>query len=360
MHIVVDVIPGRDLTAAQIMRWREIQASSASLASPYFCPEFTQAVAAVRNDVFVAVIHRDQEIIAYFPFQRGKLGLAAPVGGNLSDFHGLIATEPLALDAKTLLQRCGLGSYAFHHVLAEQAPFAGASDKIDESHLIDLTEGFSGYEAALRANGSKLMRDFHSKCRKLEREFGAVRFEAHSTDSGLLERLISWKSAQYESAGLINVFGFAWTRELLRRIHSMQTPDFAGMLSVLRVDGEVAAIHMGMRSRTVWNWWFPRHDERFAKGSPGLILRLFAAQHAPEIGVKRIDLGLGGRDTYKPRLSTGSIPLASGRISRASVGIALLRAYERLEHTVRRSPLMPIVRIPGRWLKRLQQRLRFQ
>ena len=70
----------------------------------------------------------------------------------------------------------------------------------------------------------------------------------------LLAQLLEWKSRQYREGGLWDVFSFGWTVELLHRILDIQTESFAGMLSVLKFDDKVAAMHMGMRSRSVLHW----------------------------------------------------------------------------------------------------------
>ncbi len=66
----VTVIPGRDLDAELVRAWTELQVANPDLASPYFAPEFTQAVAAVRDDVEVAVVEERGQIVAFFPFHR--------------------------------------------------------------------------------------------------------------------------------------------------------------------------------------------------------------------------------------------------------------------------------------------------
>ena len=74
-----------ELTDVHLTRWRQIHESAARFASPYFTPEFTQAVGSVRRDVEVAVLEESGEVVGFFPFQRGLLGFAKPVGGQLSD-----------------------------------------------------------------------------------------------------------------------------------------------------------------------------------------------------------------------------------------------------------------------------------
>ena len=355
----VTVIAGSELTPELVGRWRRIQESDTELASPYFCPDFTQAVAAVRRDVFVGVMENAGVAVGFFPFQRGRMGVGNPVGGAVSDFHGVIALPEVSWDVPGLLRACRLATFEFTHLLASQQPFRPYHAAAAGSHFMDLSEGFDSYAARLREARSHVLKDVRAKCRKLQ-QLGEVRFVPHTGDTRVLRALLAWKSSQYQRSGLVNVFSFDWTVALLERIHATQHEHFGGMLSALYVNDELVAAHMGMRSRCVWNWWFPRHDERFAKMSPGILLRVYAAETAEGLGIRRIDLGLGDESTYKPRLATGSIPLADGRVELRSLVTAARRLRRDAEAWVRRSPLLPIARVPGRLPTRMERRRRFR
>src|SRR5579864_2809673 len=79
--LLTTLVPGRKLEARYVSKWRELQDSNPDLANPCFSPEFTQAVAAVRDDVEVGIIRQGREIVAFFPFQRRRGGRGIPVGG---------------------------------------------------------------------------------------------------------------------------------------------------------------------------------------------------------------------------------------------------------------------------------------
>jgi len=59
MSVNYFLIKTEDLDAGLIAAWRSIQAREPCFESPYFCPEFTQAVGSVRDDVRVVVIEND-------------------------------------------------------------------------------------------------------------------------------------------------------------------------------------------------------------------------------------------------------------------------------------------------------------
>jgi CelD/BcsL family acetyltransferase involved in cellulose biosynthesis len=99
------------------------------------------------------------------------------------------------------------------------------------------------------------------------------------------------------------------------------------MLSLLYAGKQLVAGHLGMRSRTVWHYWFPAYDRQFAKFSPGLILLLKMAQEAEELGLRCIDLGTG-LTLYKRRLMNAAVSVAEGSVERSSC-LLLSRSLKR-------------------------------
>jgi CelD/BcsL family acetyltransferase involved in cellulose biosynthesis len=355
----ISVVRGDELTPELTAQWDGIQEANPELASPYFCHEFTQVVASVRSDVFVGILEDAGHVVGFFPFQRGRMSLGKPVGGPVSDFHGVIAAPDTNWDVPELLRACSLTAFEFDHLLASQAPFRPFHFDRDVSHCVRLHDGFDGYAAHLRDQKSQLLKKHAQAIRRFEREYGVLRFEVHVSDTLPLRRLCGWKSAQYRRSGLVDLFGFDWTVALLERIHATQTARFAGLLSALNVDGELVAAHMGMRSRTVWHWWFPAHDVAYHRYSPGMILLLEALRAAPALGVRLLDLGKGDA-FYKDRLKGDTIPLAAGRVELPSLATALRQLRRGAEAWVRRSPLLPVARVPGRLITRIERRKRFE
>ncbi|HEV8293552.1 MAG TPA: GNAT family N-acetyltransferase, partial [Tepidisphaeraceae bacterium] len=300
MSMKINVIRGSELSDEQLRQWQALQEANPALHSPYFCPHFTQAVAAVRRDVQVAVMEDGNRIVGFFPFQRTAMGMGRPVGGALSDFQALIALPDAQWDAQELIRKCGLSLWDFDHLLACQTPFAAYHRATDSSPYIDLAGGYESYARARRDDGSEQIKKAGNLRRKMERELGPLEFAAHTSDEAAFQQLLKWKSQQYISSGTTDVFSYGWTVALLRRLVEIQTADFAGMLSVLSVNGRVVAAHLGMRSKTTWHYWFPSYDHEFAKFSPGLLLLLKMAESAPAIGINRFDLGKG-ESQYKNR-----------------------------------------------------------
>lgn len=95
MRIVL--VRPHELGRAELVRWEELQTADSLLASPYFSHQFTSAVAAARQDVHVAILEEDHQIVGFFPHQR-RWGAGGPVGGRLSDHHGVVCKSGLRWD----------------------------------------------------------------------------------------------------------------------------------------------------------------------------------------------------------------------------------------------------------------------
>jgi CelD/BcsL family acetyltransferase involved in cellulose biosynthesis len=291
-------------------------------------------VASVRDDVRVVVIENDGRPAGFFPHQRAAWGRGSPVGGALSDYHGVIAAPQAEWSVVELMRAAGLSVWSFDHLVdpaGRFAPYVTASAAA--SPQIDL----AAFEPPP---------DFARKGRKLAREVGELSFSLHAPES--LERMFEWKSEQYRASGLTDAFGVAWTGQLVRRLMEIEAPGFAGTCSVLRAGDEIVAVHAGMRSRRVLHWWFPTYDARYAAYSPGMILLL---RMAAALGDGKIDLGKG--DTrYKRSLMTGAAPLREGCVELPSLA-ATARRLRRLAETRAEWQL------PLRALRRLERARRF-
>ena len=339
----VRVIPGRELGHDLLLRWAALQQLNPALASPYFAPEFTQAVAAVRDDVEIAVLEDGNRVVGFFPYQRGLRGVAVPVGGIFSDYQGLVCAPGFECDPLELLKSCQLIAFDFDHLLASQTFFAPYHRHVERSPQLDVSNGYEAYVAERRAAGSGQIKKCGNLMRRLEREFGSLRFVAHAAEPALLDCVLAWKSQQYLAGGKPDLFALGWTRPLVECIHAAQAEDFTGMLSLLYAGEQLVAGHFGMRSRTVWHWWFPSYNQERAKYSPGLILLLKMAEHASSLGLRVIDLGKG-MSPYKERLMNASVMLASGNVELASLLKLARRTNRKLRQAVKTTPLAPLIK----------------
>jgi len=302
-----------ELDQSLVDRWRQLQAADPTLGSPYFCVEYVQAAAAVRPEVFVGVIEAEGAVQGFFAFEPVSRRVAGPVGGRLSDCHGLLAANGLPLDAAQLVRACGMSIWDFDHVPASQRIFEPHATVHDQSPVMDVAQGYEAYLDQRKAAGAQRVSQMLRKARKFEREVGTLRFEADCRDPRAFAQVVQWKREQCLRTGVPDFLSWGWTTELLERIGSVDTPGFAGRLSVLWHDDVILAAHFGMRSASVWHWWFPGYNDAYSDHSPGGILLLRVAEAAAQAGMQHVDLGKG-EDAYKRSFATGAIPLLEGSV----------------------------------------------
>jgi CelD/BcsL family acetyltransferase involved in cellulose biosynthesis len=355
MSVGYRLITVDELDPALIEAWRSLQCADGLFESPYFCPEFTQLVGGVRSDVRIVVIENGGRPVAFFPHQRAPWGRGKPVGGPLSDYHGVIAATGSDWSVSELMRAAKLSVWTFDHLIDASGKFAPYVTAHATSPQIDLSRGMEAYLQELVGPPS----DFARKARKMAREVGALSFTLHETDSGPLEQMLEWKSEQYRRTGSANAFDVRWTVELLRRLMKVQTPEFAGVCSVLRAGDRVVAVHAGMRSRRVLHWWFPTYDHQFAKYSPGIILLMQIAEAVAAAGIRLLDLGKGDA-RYKNSLMTGAAELREGFVELPSLLGAARRLRRGAEALAATGGPAAMLRLPLRAIRRIERVRRFQ
>jgi CelD/BcsL family acetyltransferase involved in cellulose biosynthesis len=316
-------------------------------------------VSEVRDDVEVAFVKDGGELVAIFPFQRGPVGLGLPVGGLVSDFHGLICRQGIEIDPRELLSKCGLWAWRFDHLLQTSDIFTPFHSELRDSFYVDLSQGFDAYISNLRKNSRTRVTNVERKKRKIERDIGPLRFELHTDESDALEHLVRWKSRQYVDTGVVDVFRHEWVTSLLQKIISRQGSKFRGFLSTLCAGERLVAVHAGMRSHGVAHYWFPSFDRDFASYSPGTILLLELARALGKSGACRLDLG-AGVERYKPLFANGSGLVAAGTVDRYATGEIIRRNITRCRDSLRSSGLDNILRRPAKVLYNLRQRSMFK
>jgi CelD/BcsL family acetyltransferase involved in cellulose biosynthesis len=336
------------LTPGEIAAWASIQRENPLLDSPYFCSEFTQSVAQVRNDVEVAVLEEGHEVVGFFPFQRTSWNNGKPVGGRLSDFQAVIARPGIEYDPRQLVRSCGLSTWHFDHLLNGGTAFAPFVWREADSPCIDLPDGFEAY-VAQRENGRKMVSRHGQQKRKLSREIGPVRFEPHVTDRAVFNQVIDWKSRQFQETGVPNIFDRSWVTNLLEAMLQFQGEQFSPMLSVLYAGDRLAAASFSMRAADVYHLWFPTYDVELSQHSPGTMLLVELLQAAEVLGIRRIDLGKGP-EAYKQRTMTGARRVTEGTVDLRSSAAMMRWAWRHARDRIRSSPLYTPAKVPARML----------
>lgn len=302
----ISVINGKDLTPEHIGAWAAIQSANPALESPFFRPEFTMAVAQSAENIFIGILRDERGGPAgFFPFELVRPGF----GRNLEmcDHQGVIAPTALEWDAADLLRGCGLNVWEFDHLITGQQSFRRFHMHTADSPVMNLAQGYDTYTTSLSDDGKRQLTKVATSARKVERELGPLRFVLHTEDAAVMQKMHEWRARKY---GLLP----ARSHAALETLRATKAEGFAGVLSALYAGDTLIAVHFGIRSRTVWHWWFPTYNPDLpSRYAPGMLLLLNMARSAPELGAQTIDLGKGVAD-YKVKFRTGALTVASGSV----------------------------------------------
>lgn len=342
------------MTDRERSTWNVYQSENALLDSPYFRPEWCDALAAVGRPIEIAVYHAadSEEPLAFLAFERDG-NHAHPTGRRINDYQALICRDNgLHVDAGELLDAANLSSIAFDHLVSDQAAFCEFHEQQDSSPFIDLSEGHEAYQAQLTKSGRSEASTARRKGRKLAREVGDVQLNWTSLADADLDRLFDWKSKQYHATGVPDVFASTWTRELLSNLRAYTSQEFTGTLSTLTASDHVVAVHFGIRCQGVLHWWFPTYDDAFGKYSPGRVMLQKMIDEGPEAGITKIDLGKG-ISSYKERTMSAATPLAVGIVENAPVRRLVRQSAKSAKEWLKQTPLRRPLSVPAGWLHRL-------
>ena len=343
-----------ELGAAERDAWREFVAADPALGSPYFAVEFAECCEEARNDTRVLVVRENGQITGFLPFQQGLVGYARPLGGPLSDVHGTIGEPGRESDPRAWLREAGIPVFEFHGALASQRGFHEGAAEFDGSWMIDVSNGYEGWEAQRRTVSSKPLRNIATRYKRLNEVEGGYNFVMADDRPDAFEKMIDWKREQYQTTGVFDVFSVPWTRKLLEAIMRRQCDHFSGVCSTLNIGGEIVAVHVGMMSDRVCQYWFPTFDRAYSTLSPGLLLLVETIRTAEALGQQGIELG-PGEFGFKKDLSTYQVPLATGTFCTPSmlghlhqIGAAMVKSAEA-------APLGPASAWPGKAMRKIDR-----
>ena len=174
----ISVIDAREVDASLTERWRHIQANDDTLRSPYYSPEFTQLVAGTGRAVRVAVIEADGVVQGIFPHERESWGWLRPVGGSLNDYHGLIASSGLDLDARSLLKACGAVYFGFDHLPLTQTVLSPYVRFNSVSPVLELHGGWDAYVGRLataqNTQAPGILATIRASSKRIERDLSLI------------------------------------------------------------------------------------------------------------------------------------------------------------------------------------------
>lgn len=348
----VEVISANELDAALTSAWRQFQAADPDLQSAFFTPEFCRTVAEVRDDLRIAVITEGGGTVGFFPYHRQRFGRLAPLGGELSDYHGIIGRRGAVKDFRRVLRPLAAQAYDFNHTPVSQAAFESHAYLVSDSPRIDLAEGYDAWRAAKRRT-TRAFREIERRTRKAEREIGPIRLADDAASDSNWQHLVDWKRAALAERGYSFVLDKPWARAIVDRVRHSESAALSGTMPALWIGDELAAVQLSIRSGTTAHEWFASYNPKFARYSPGLILLDRRLKQACDSGVTEVDLGRGD-ERYKKEFSNTRRLLYEGSVERALSPLGLTRRLrKKTERVVARTESEALAEFSRRAANRL-------
>ncbi len=351
--MTIELIRPRDLSAAQVERWRALQQQG--FENPFLSPDWALAVerAQDRRQTRVAVFHEAGRDRGFFA-ARVDTATAMPAGAPMCDYQAVVSEPDLRIDPVALVRALGVNRLDFGQMLERQAAFAPYARGGAVSHIIDIDAGFEAYQAERKAAGVGVLKDAAKKKRKIERELGPVRFTAFSRDRGDFDQLIAWKRAQYRATGQTDIFAAGWTLRLLEQLFEADGEGFGGGLFTLHVGDRLAAAQFNLRQPPVIHAWIISHDAAFERFSPGILLfaELLAAMDATPF--TRLDLGCGDY-RFKFELANVSEPTTHGFVGLPSAATFARGAAYGFVRAAEALPMGRVSQLPAKAMRRLDR-----
>ena len=335
------------LPTAHYERWREIHRMRPHLASPYLHPQFTRAVAKVRQDACVTIVEQDGVGVGYFPHHRKKL-IGAPIGENLNDVQAIVCVAEADLDIENILLASGLQAWDFDHLLTVNEKLAPFARGHAVSPIVDLQAGFDDWFAS-RSKTASRFKQLARKRRNLERDVGPLRVEENAVDASVFERIIALKRQKCQQSGIPDFMSWGWVAGLLRDLRDERREDFEGVVTACYAGDALVAAHFGMRTDRVWHWWFPVYEAQYAKYSPGSHLLIEVCRLAAARGITSVDLGKG-TEPYKLEFANAAIDLMEGTAFRSTASGWTLECSRRALRAGKRKLKRPALALKQRIL----------
>ena len=151
--LTVKNLSASELNGSLLDAWRAVQIENPQLQHPLLSPEYSLAVADVRQDVEVAVLVDGTQSVGFLPYHRNSNNVAVPIADEVSDFHSVVIAPDLEWEPEKLLRDLGLVAFNFHHLPVFQKEFVPYHCDIDPAYYLDIEDGFEEYVARRKSSG---------------------------------------------------------------------------------------------------------------------------------------------------------------------------------------------------------------
>ncbi|WP_418152526.1 GNAT family N-acetyltransferase [Litorimonas sp. RW-G-Af-16] len=313
------------MTEADWAAWSCLRDGNPALISPYFHPDYTSTIGALRDDVRVVCRYDNGKAAAFLPIQGDRF--ARPVGAPMSDYHGIISAGGVTY--AELLDGTSIGALHFNSAIDTEAMSATHILSELETAALELPDTAEAWRTTRDSSYSRHMKSTRRRIRKAEEEFGPRRFVHGSRDIDVFQSLIKWKVEKFVETGKYNVLSADWTMGLIRRLWE-RGPDapLRNDMHALYFGDRLAAIDLGLTDGNVFHSWIVAYDSEFHSFAPGIQLLEGMIDAAQGLGYSRIDLG-AGTDGYKRQYATDGQRVVSGYVPVSEARLTCVKIIRR-------------------------------
>ena len=322
-------IPISELTSTLESEWRALQLSNPALHGPCFHPLLFKTIGAHFERIETLVIEGERK--GFLPYHLGEgPRIAEPV--PMCDYQMVLAEPGSSWNISEILNSGRLIAWDFDHLMLETIGVdPSAVYSATHSRQIDVRAGYDHYIASMTAAG-KSQRNLKEKRKKLERDYGPVRFVPFLPDVEDLNHIFRWKTSRFGEVGEA-------ARQTLRDLHSTAKDGLRGILSGLYAGDTLVAIHFGLAADGILFYWFPSFNPDMRRYTPGALLVQELISHLPQFQAQTLDLGPGG-EGYKDYFSNHTVSLISGTYELPSPFTYLRKCKRNALKVIRGDPAM--------------------
>ncbi|HUO13247.1 MAG TPA: GNAT family N-acetyltransferase [Caulobacteraceae bacterium] len=350
----VDILRPQFVPPEMVARWRELQQLDPTWDSPFLTCAWPRAVERAQDGMDrglrVVVLHERGRPQGFMAVRRGRF-TAMPAGAPMADCQALVADPSVEVDPERLVRALGVQRLDFSHMLASQTAFAPHNRGKAVSRMIDVSSGYRAYAAARKAAGHSALKGLDNIRRQAKRELGPLTFTARSASKPDLERLIELRQDELRASGQDDVFAAGWPLRLVRNLHGVEEPGFAGALFTLHFGEQLAAAHFHLLGERTVHCWLMSQEARFATYAPSLLLLQDTLRWMDKQPYTRLDLGQGDAPS-KRELANVEVELMHGFVGVPSTATFVRHAAYGVRRAAEALPLGPISALPAKAMRR--------
>ena len=341
-----DVIAATDLSERHKAAWAAMRAATEAFRSPLLSLEFTEAVAQVRDDVYVAVYHRGSEIIGFLPHHRRPNGVARPAGAPLADYCAFVSMPNPAVTQADLFDLAEILEYRATGMIDPFGVFETSQAETLETFGFDLSDTAGPVNI-----NKKLSKNINRLRRHIDADIGPVRLITDDRNPDHFRQMIALKRHQTEESGLHDFLGTPWIAQLIDNLFAQKDGPLRGRMVTLMGGDTPLVFHFGPWLDDRAHPWISSFDPAYRAYSPGQIFLTDLPQVLKAEGMLYYDLAIG-QSHYKRAFCNheGTVLQTHlfGSVAKAAKRAHAYCEFNRATHGWARSIAQPMRRLSRR------------